>query len=243
MLLVALLITAGSISIVEFFRLSRSVSSILEDNYKTIEASKKMLEALERMDSGVLLLLMGQAEEGHEIISSASKLYSDALLVAQHNITEPNEGELITSIDSLYIIFANGVAKSIANKNQTGNISWYQNEVYSPFLKVKQSVKELVGLNQNSMYTEANLLKEKAHRAIMPGIVAIVGGIVFSIILSFFISKYYIAPLSELAEAIRTYHPSEKQLRSSIKSDDEIKRIEESVNNLINRLLKRNKEQ
>ena len=95
-----------------------------------------------------------------------------------------------------------------------------------------------MGLNQSSMYKEATILKDKSHRAIMPGIVAIVGSLIFSMILSFFISKYYISPLSSLSDAIRTFHPHEKQLRSNLKSEDEIKKIENEVNNLITRLVK-----
>jgi HAMP domain-containing protein len=72
----------------------------------------------------------------------------------------------------------------------------------------------------------------------MPGIVAIVGALVFSLLLSFFISKYYITPLSSLSESIRTFTPHERQLRSNIKSEDEIKKIEVEVNNLITRLVK-----
>ena len=70
----------------------------------------------------------------------------------------------------------------------------------------------------------------------MPGIVAIIGALIFSLILSFFISRYFISPLSEIADAIKKYDPKDKKLNINIKSDDEIKRIEEEVNNLITKL-------
>ena len=42
MLIVALLIVAGTVSIIEFIKLSKSVNSLIEDNYKTIESSKQI---------------------------------------------------------------------------------------------------------------------------------------------------------------------------------------------------------
>jgi methyl-accepting chemotaxis protein len=238
MLLVALLMTAGAVSILEFIKLSKSVDALIEDNYKTIEVSRTMLEALERKDSGILLLILGQREEGKEIIRSAEKAFDEAFKIAKNNITETNEDKYIENIERLYSKFKVEIDEIIFDKSRVGDIGWYQGEIYQTFLEVKHAVDELMKINQNSMYSEASILKEKSHRAIMPGIVAIVGGLVFSLILSFFISRYYVKPLTDLTEAIKTFHPREKNLRSNIKTEDEIKKIEVEVNNLIARLAK-----
>jgi methyl-accepting chemotaxis protein len=238
MLLVALLVTAGAVSIFEFIKLSRSVDALIEDNYKTIEVSRTMLEALERKDSGILLLILGQRDEGKEIIQSAEIAFNSAFTIAKNNITETNEDKYIANIESLYTKFKKEVDEIITDKSKMYDIGWYQGTIYQTFLEVKHAVDELMTINQNSMYAEASILKEKSHRAIMPGIVAIIGALVFSVLLSFFISKYYVTPLSDLTEAIKTYHPREKYLRSSIKTEDEIKKIEDEVNNLITRLIK-----
>ena len=233
MLLIALLVVAGTVSVIEFLKLSHSVTALIEDNYKTIEASKKLQEALERKDSGVLLMLMGERDEGRAIINSASRNYANAFDVVKNNIR----------IDSLYNQFHSNVQQVLYNNIEQGNMAWYQANIYQSVSLVKHAVDELMELNQASMYEEATILKNKSHRAIMPGIVAIVGALVFSLLLSFFISKYYISPLSSLADAIKSFHPREKYLRSNIKSEDEIKKIETEVNNLIIRLVKFHEEQ
>ena len=243
MLLIALLVVAGTVSVIEFLKLSHSVTALIEDNYKTIEASKKLQEALERKDSGVLLMLMGERDEGRAIINSASRNYANAFDVVKNNITETNEEYYIDRIDSLYNQFHSNVQQVLYNNIEQGNMAWYQANIYQSFSLVKHAVDELMELNQASMYEEATILKNKSHRAIMPGIVAIVGALVFSLLLSFFISKYYISPLSSLADAIKSFHPREKYLRSNIKSEDEIKKIETEVNNLIIRLVKFHEEQ
>ena len=238
MLLIALLMVAGAVSVVEFVKLSSSVNALIEDNYKTIEASKKLLESLERKDSGVLLMLLGERDEGRMIIDSANANFEFAYEIVKNNITETNEEDYIAKIDSLSATFNANVSEVLNNNIAIGDMVWYQRELYQSFSKVKHAVDDLMMLNQSSMYEEATMLKNKSHRAVMPGIIAIVGALVFSLILSFFISKYFVAPLSNLAEAIRSFHPRENYLKSSIKSEDEIKRIEDEVNALIVRLKK-----
>ncbi|MDY0254519.1 MAG: MCP four helix bundle domain-containing protein [Tenuifilaceae bacterium] len=238
MLLVALLTVAGAVSVVEFLKLSRSVNALIEDNYKTIEATRTMLESLERTDSGVLLYLLGEKEEGRKIIASARATFDQALETATNNITEANEDSYISIISEKYEQFSNKLNNTLSNNYHGRGMEWYHREIYQSFLDVKHAVDKLMSLNQSSMHEEATILKEKSHRAIMPGIVAIVGALVFSLLLSFFISKYYITPLSSLSESIRTFTPRERQLRSNIKSEDEIKKIEVEVNNLITRLVK-----
>jgi HAMP domain-containing protein len=243
MLLASLLMVAGAVSIIEFFKLSSSVTALIEDNYKTIEATKTMIEALERNDSGTLLLLLGESEKGRNTIKSGEIAFKKSFEVAKNNITETNEDWYIALIDSLYNVYNMKLDISIYNSFKIGDTNWYYSEIHSSFLEVKHAVDELMTLNQISMYTEATILKEKSHRAIMPGIVAIVGALVFSLILNFFISKYYISPLSELTEAIKNFNPREKSIRSNIKTEDEIKKIEEEVNTLITRIAKYHSDQ
>ena len=55
LLLTMMLVVAGVWSIHELTAVGTSVQSILNDNYKSINAGKMMIEALEREDSAVLL--------------------------------------------------------------------------------------------------------------------------------------------------------------------------------------------
>ena len=59
-ILVLMLFIAGLWSIYELNSIGSSVQSILDENYTSIHAAKRMKEALEREDSGVLLLLLGK---------------------------------------------------------------------------------------------------------------------------------------------------------------------------------------
>lgn len=48
---------------------------MIKDNYKTIQAGKSMAESLERKDSGVLLILLDQHDQGSEVLNHADSTF------------------------------------------------------------------------------------------------------------------------------------------------------------------------
>lgn len=240
MLLTAMLAAAGIISIIEFRWLSFSVHGLIQDNYKSIEASKTMIQALEREDSGILLLMLGEWEEGRNIINSADSIFLTALETASNNLTEPDEEKYIGRIEDSYAGYKAMWRRPIVDTDKEGDISWYKNKIHQAFIETRTAVEELMTLNQTSMYYEASELRDKSKRAIMPGIVSIIAALIFSIVLNFFITRYFVHPISELAEAINNYKEGEMRIRSNITSNDEIKYLEKAVNDLIQRSEKHN---
>jgi len=233
--LVLMLALAGAYSIIEFTRISSSVNAILEDNYQSIQATKNMLEALEREDSGILLLLMGNFREGRQTITVSDSSFLQALDIARNNLTEENEKQYVADIESHYSRYRSLIEYPIVNTSRQGNIEWYETEVYPLFQEVKESIHALMDLNQTSMYREAMTLKEKSKRAIMPGIVAIGAGIVFTLIFNLFINYYLVAPVKRLVHSIRNYKRG-TVFGAEIETRDELKDLENSIRDLTAKL-------
>ncbi len=235
-LIIAMLIVAGAMSIYDFSRLSDSVRALIDDNYKTIEACKSMIEALEREDSGILLLVSGEWREGREILDSADALFLSAFEVASNNLTEPGEEEFIERIDSCYKNFKGEWELPIVGTSKENSIGWYYTDLYPSFTATVNEVKALMNLNQDSMYQESVNLKEKSRRAIMPGIVAIAAALVFLMILNYFVSKFFVNPVHNLVRALKNYSNQSQKFDAGISSDDEMKDLETEIMNLIIRL-------
>ncbi|MBC8490079.1 MAG: hypothetical protein H8D45_29020 [Bacteroidetes bacterium] len=235
-LIIAMLSIAGFMSIYEFSRLSKSVSALIDDNYKTIEASKTMIEALEREDSGILLLVSGHWKEGRKILQSADSLFSSALNIAKNNITEKDEDKYIEQIEKSYLKYKKKWDTPIVGTNKENSINWYFTDSHTSFITAKYEIKALMSLNQDSMYKEATELKEKAQRAIMPGIVAIIIALVFLLMFNFFISKYYVKPIENLIYSLKNYNLQTQYFNAGISTNDELKKLENEIQNLIYRI-------
>lgn len=235
LLLVAMLIAAGVLAIFEFRRLSFSVNDIIENNYRTIVAAEDMRDAIEREDSGILLLMLGNFEEGRKNLVNADSAFREALSVAAFNITEPGEEEIIDRIKSEYALFREHWERPIVDTERQGNLIWYTNEVHPYFLKVKSDLEKLLEVNQESMYRIIADMHEKAKRAIMPGIIAIGGAVVFLYLLNFFIKTFLVLPIINLLEKIRTMRAGTNPFRANPRSKDEIVNLESEISKLIDR--------
>jgi HAMP domain-containing protein len=72
----------------------------------------------------------------------------------------------------------------------------------------------------------------------MPGILAIITSVIFSLLFSFFITVYYTSPLNRIIAAIKHIQPKDRKITPTVKSNDELKNLEREVNNMIERLSK-----
>jgi len=233
LILAIMLGTAGGISIIEFNKIGRSVEALLDDNYKSITAAKDMIEALEREDSGILLLMSGDWESGRSTLKKADQDFNNALAIAKSNITITGEKECTVAIEQAYDLYQVLWERPIVDTQRQGNLDWYFSRVHPAFLKVKTAANELMTLNDKTMYLTATELKNRAGRAIMPGIVAIVSALIFTIIFNFFINLYVIRPIKQLTGVIRGYMKNGDAIKFHVDGRDEIYKLTETIQELI----------
>jgi methyl-accepting chemotaxis protein len=228
-----MLLIAGVMSIIEFSSISSSVQDLLEENYKSINAAKEMIEALEREDSGILLLLLGDWDEGRKTILEADSIFITAFNVAENNITIENEIMYVSDIEQKYMDFKKHWERPIVGTQKEGNINWYTYEVHPAFLEVKTAVKELMTFNDRTMYETSSILRNRARRSITPGIVAIISAILFSLMFNFFVNLYVITPIIKMTKGIKDYLQYKKPFNVETETNDEIADLANSLKNLI----------
>ncbi len=233
LILTIMLGVAGLWSIYEFRRIGTSVHNLLDDNYKSISAAKMMVESLEREDSAVLLLLLGRWEEGRTILSSADDSFDQAFKVAEGNITIQGEKSYIDEIRKKYANYKSLWERPIVGTRNEGNLDWYSKTVHKAFLDAKISVEKLMTLNDHTMYQTASNLKQRAYRAIMPGIIAILAALVFALIFNYFINYYVIGPILRLTNGIREFLNKGVSFEPGIETEDELHDLANSIQELI----------
>ena len=227
--LAIMLIIAGIISTFEISHVGKSVQELLDENYKSIDAANNMIEALEREDSGILLLILGNWDEGRKIIQEADSMFIANLDIAQNNVTIDGEDEYVNQIRISYNNYKDIWIRPIVGTSKEGDIKWYYDNHHLAFFNVKQLVKDLMALNQKVMYQTGSELKSRAERAIMPGIVAIIAGVIFSIIFSYFIHYYVILPIIKMIKSVNDFNDYNKPFNAEIETKDEINELAQAI--------------
>lgn len=227
---------AGTFGIIEFRKLSLTVESLLEDNYASIQACNNMLEGLEREDSGILLCMMGQLEMGKASIFEGDSIFTNSLNYAMSKIAESDEDTYLNDIAKNYEIYKMHWQSLLENQHETFNMEWFTLKMRPSFNQLEASIKNLMLLNQTTMYEESFLLRDKAQRAVMPIFVAVIAALFFAILFNFFINYYFVSPILRLIRAIKNYRPMGKEIEANIETNDEIKMLEVALRELIQKL-------
>ena len=227
-----MLAVAGAYSIYELTTMGTSVQKLLDDNYKSINAAKQMIEALEREDSGVLLLLSGKWKEGRTTIVDAHENFEKALDVAGHNLTIPGEKAFIDKINTKYKKYRDNWDRPIVGTEYEGNLSWYFETVHRDFNQAKTAVEDLMAINDRTMYETASILKNRAHQVIMPGIVAIAAALVFVVVFNFFVNLYIVNPLLSMIKSIESFLQTGEPTKFKIETRDELRDLAASIESL-----------
>lgn len=234
-ILASMLFLAGVWSIDELTSVGTSVQKLIKDNYESINAARVMTEALEREDSAVLLLLSGNWDEGRAIVQSADLAFLEALQVARDNLTEPGEKEYVENIEETYGVYKQLWIRPIVGTKRERSLDWYFNEVHESFLAAKLSVQKLMSLNENAMYQTAIGLKQRAHRAVMPGIVAIIASLVFTLLFIYFVNRYLVSPIIAITKAIQHFLQTGEVFQVDIETDDELQDLASAIRNVLAR--------
>ena len=100
--LLVIIVLIGVQGIRELTELGPSIDVILRENYRSVLACQHMKEALERMDSGTLFIVLGNEQVGNEYIAKHARDFEKALQVELNNITLPHEGEKANRIRNLF---------------------------------------------------------------------------------------------------------------------------------------------
>lgn len=228
-----MLAIAGGVSIYELRKIGSSVQALLDDNYRSINAAKEMIEALEREDSGMLLLLSGKWKEGRNTIQTANVNFKSALKTAENNLTITGEKALVEQIQEDYQKFSIMWDQPIVGTAYEGNLNWYFEDVHDAFKEVKASVQKLMSANDKVMYETASDLKNRARRAIMPGIIAIISAVLFTLLFNFFVNVYFVNPILSIIHSINSFLSNKKPVSVKVHSNDELADLSNSVSELI----------
>lgn len=240
-IIILLIFALSSIwSIINFNRLSKSIDSIMESNYKSIEAAQNMIIAIERQDSAELAHMFSQSNETVTAFNENEKVFITWLTRAEDNITEAGEKEILEDINQNYVAYISSF-KELITMNRVENASelndYYYNTILPLFEKTKSASRELLSLNQKSMIER----KENAHEIAIKATVSTagisIGVIVISLIIATLITNKIVKPLYDFIEKTKRISEGNYNQRLNISGDDEIAKLAEEFNIMAGKLV------
>jgi two-component system, NtrC family, sensor histidine kinase KinB len=231
-----------ALAIVLLWRLGRASDAILQENYRSILAAEKMINDLERQDSGVLLILLHFQDLGLKEFQESEVSFLQWLGRAKDNITEPGEKELVDGIEQNYTQYLHEFSQMrvFTDTSHDRAITFYHDQILPRFRIVRDTCIKLQSLNHEAMYASSNRARRLAAQAIplisLIGTAAIILGISFSLFLSRLISR----PITELKNAVSHLAQGDYNVQVPVRGSDELTLLAESFNSMAEKLKKFN---
>ncbi len=238
-LLIIIILAVSARSIYHLVQLGRAVDVILVNNYKSITAAENMKEALERQDSAAMFFIASHGDKAREQFETNSRKFAEQLEIAQGNITEAGESEIVADISLKYQAYKKDLESflSRAPPKQTGELSTiYFQRLEPQFLSLKNRLDDLLHLNQRAMVAANDRAVSVARRGEISTAVTAVLAITMALLFAWRFTRYVVDPISMLAEKAKRVGEGDFDQHISVSSKDEIGVLATEFNRMLVRL-------
>ncbi len=219
--------------------LGKASDAILRENYRSILAAENMVDALERQDSGVLLMFLGDSEKGIHQYRENEAMFLQWLARAKDNVTIQGEGDLVQSIEASYSRYRQEFSSLTDLRDATKQppqLAYYHKTVFPLFAEVRESCIRLRNLNEETMYAASLKAGSVANRAIWSTVFVSASALMVALVFSLLLAERIVRPLRSFMEASRKISAGDYTVQVPVETDDELGRLAGEFNRMATQL-------
>lgn len=248
--LVALLLVAAGSAMLGFFQLSERIESVLERNSRTLRATTELIDTIERQDSATLSALLAGEGVADQELSALDNRFLEALDQVAEKLPSPSqrmplekaEPRALAGIRSDFESYREqrdglleGLATDLATPRDQA-LAAYQSDVYPRFAALKQDLIELLDRQHRVLLAgdeEARLaaLRNGAWLGLLVSL-----ALISLMVLSRVLQRDLLSRIEDLRRGLRAATAGDEQRRLRPSGQDELAKIAEDVNLLLDRV-------
>ncbi len=235
--LALVLVLVGAVEVFTLGELVQSGQNILKDNFRSVLAAQRMKEAIERIDSAAMFLVIGGRERGLRQAAQYRPKFEEELRVQEANITEPGEAEATARLRELWTQYQ---AQFDDFKEHT-DTPWLKNEylskLNSSFVSVKDAADVILDLNQDAMVRKSEALRRRGEQVRQLTILGVFAAFVIGLWFSSALTARALRPVSILSQAVRRLGQGDLEARARVaEGGGEIGQLAAEFNAMADRL-------
>lgn len=214
-------------AVMNLISLGKASDAILRENYRSILAAENMVNALERQDSGVLLMFMGEGKKGVTQYRENEAMFIEWLGRAKDNITIKGEAALLMTIETGYARYRQWFSAmtdlpGAADPLPAASLGAYWEQSFPLFEQVREACIDLRRLNEKTMYAASLDAEAIAGRAIWSTAMTAVMALIISILFSLLITARIVQPIRRVMAAAGRISSGDYAVEVPVESGDEL---------------------
>ncbi len=231
--LLFIIVLIGMQSIRELTHLGQSIDVILRENYRSVIACQQMKEALQRIDTEILSVMLGHHELGEGYLAGHEADFENALQVELNNVTLPGEGEKAHFIKNQFTQYR----ETLRQLSRPGLSSEAQRDLYLSKLRplfqhIRKTAEEVILMNQENMSNANDQARAKAASARRRMYFLLLAGAAVAMAFIYFTGGWILRPITRLIDFTDQVRRGNLELFIQSNSRDEIGRLAEAFNTM-----------
>jgi PAS domain S-box len=240
LVIAGLLLVTSAWAIYNFISLNQAIKDIMVASYRSVVASQKMIEALERQESTAPLLLLNNSDSAtmSQFLKNQQE-FSKWYTIAEGNVTFKRETETLRRINQdyhLYLLYYQQLREMAYQDHLTQLKDFYLSSLIPQFTKVKKECYRLLDINQNHMVKADSRAKSNAQKGIFSTSLVSILALFLALMLGYKISAVIITPTLTLTERAKRIGEGCLDETIEVETKDEIGRLAEEFNRMTMRL-------
>ncbi|HEY6002701.1 MAG TPA: ATP-binding protein [Anaeromyxobacter sp.] len=232
--LALVLVAFGYASTRALTSLGRSPELILKDNYRSVLAGERMMEALEVLQASALALATRRPVDGNAR-EGARLRFENELEVQEHNITEAGEEELTRGLRERWMAYQKQL-DALEGIAPQARLERYLDVLVPAAQEVRRATNEVLGLNQDAMARKADRARRAAERNVTATVAATIAALVVGLVASLTLTARLLRPLGILSRTVRRIAEGDLEARARVQGKDEIAALAQEFNGMADRL-------
>ncbi|MHC1728458.1 MAG: ATP-binding protein [Syntrophobacteraceae bacterium] len=235
--LLLIIAVIGVNSITQLTTLGHSIDVILRENYRSVIACGQMKEAVERMDSGAIFTLLGDVDQGRDLIANNETVFEAALDTELNNITLPGEQQKAELLRALYTQYMGALQEMLdSSLPPEGRRQAYFTKLFPLFNQIKTTAEDILHMNQQNMIDANERARRTAAMAKQRMYIFLLSGVILAVLFVLFTGRWILRPINRLMRSTDEIRRGNLDLVVQTDSKDEIGRLSEAFNEMASSL-------
>lgn len=226
-----ILVVSSIISLMEYRRMSSYVSGLIADNINSINVAQKLSEVTDRYnldilsvigDEQALLPTFNQEEFVARCDSLKKNLTSVSLLPLADSVMYSYAAYMLTTLEFEDVLLSDFIDSR----------TWYFDRLQPKFNRLRGDIDALSAGMYNDLKKNSETFERGFYRSIIPGLVAVLAGLILVVLLLFFILAYYVRPIYKMLASLRDYRSYGKKYTYNFEGDDQLSELNAGISDL-----------
>lgn len=228
--LALMLMFSGLVSLFELRRLGSSTRDLLETSTQSMELSRKMLDAVQELNTSLLQTIVLERPEFDESFERGREEFESAISSASRTPADLFELDNIRlARDNYYSLVG-----KFFDDNENTDIEWFVGMYRTAYQELTDAIKDYMVTSQRSLLANAADLRSNTYRAMMSGVITLCIAILMSLIFAYLLDLYYTRPILGIDKGLKGYIAHKIPFRVKTEGRDEIASIKDNIETITN---------